>query len=384
MMYLANNDVIQQLRSFSIDHITAELRDQFQAGIASESQSSSRVLTVSGDIATVNINGVLTQNYGFMTWLMGGTAYDDVMKAFEFAENDAEIKRIEIKMNSGGGQVAGLFELIAQMQAMKKPVSCFVSGMCCSAAYAIASQCSEIIAASEGEGFGSVGIVVDMHIDESMKSITSSNAPKKRPDPMSAEGETAIREELDAYEELFIEAIASGRKTTAANVVDFYGKGAVTTARKALKSGMIDSIQSRISTAQGTEHNLTANSGETMNIAELQAKHPELFAEVKALGHKEGVTAERGRVDGFIELGAATGADDLMMACIKDGSEFSASLNAKFNAEFYKNQKLNALVEDNADTNGVDTAAKVEVVEVNDDAATIAAFNALHNQVEVM
>jgi len=385
MMYLANNDVIQQIQSFSINNVTAELRSQFEAGIASDGQANNRVLNVSGDVATVSIAGVLTKSFTFMTWLMGGTAYDDVTKALALAENDPEITRIEIQMNSGGGQVAGLFDLIAQMQTMSKPMSCFVSGMCCSAAYAIASQCDEIIAASDGEGFGSVGIVVDMYVDEHMKSITSSNAPNKRPDPMTEAGESAIRSELDAYEELFIEAIAAGRNTSENDVINNYGKGAVTTARNALKSGMIDSIQSRISTAQGnTEQTLTAKSGDTMNIAELQAKHPELFAEVKALGHSEGLKAERDRVDGFIELGAATGANDLMMACIKDGSEFSASLNAKFNAEFYKNQKLSALVADNEDTSNVDANAKVESEEDNSDAETIKAFNAMHNQVEVM
>ena len=387
-MYLASNDVIRQVRSFDMNAISADMRTKYEAGIAQDGQSNSRVLSVSGNVATIGISGVLTHSYGFMTWLMGGTAYTDIMAAMQMAELDPEITDIRIKMNSGGGQVSGLFDLIAQMQSMKTPMVCEVSGMCCSAAYAIASQCQTITTASEGEGIGSIGIVVEAYIDENVKSITSTNAPNKRPDASTEEGVAQIRAELDAYEDLFIEAIAEGRGTNTADIKANYGQGSVTTARNALKSGMIDAIASQSGsalagtqtnlTAQGeTEHNLTANSEEVMNKAELQAKHPELYAEIKNEGIQAGKTQEQERVSAFAELGEASGAGELAMACIKDGTEHSASINAKFMAAQMKNNSLSALAADNVDTDGVKPkapAAKTEEELLDEE--TIKAFGA--------
>ena len=387
-MYLASNDVIRQVRSFDMNAISADMRTKYEAGIAQDGQSNSRILSVSGNVATIAIAGVLTHSYGFMTWLMGGTAYTDIMSAMQMAELDPEITDIRIKMNSGGGQVSGLFDLIAQMQSMKTPMTCEVSGMCCSAAYAIASQCDSIVTASEGEGIGSIGIVVEAYIDENVKSITSTNAPNKRPDASTEEGVAQIRAELDAYEDLFIEAIAAGRGTNTADIKANYGQGSVTTARNALKSGMIDAIASQSGTAsagtqtnltaQGeTEHNLTANSEEVMNKAELQAKHPELYAEIKNEGIQAGKTQEQERVSAFAELGEASGAGELAMACIKDGTEHSASINAKFMAAQMKNNSLSALAADNVDTDNIvpkAPAAKSEEEQL--DEATIAAFGA--------
>ncbi|AUR91231.1 major capsid protein [Vibrio phage 1.158.O._10N.261.45.E12] len=387
-MYLASNDVIRQVRSFDMNAISADMRTKYEAGIAQDGQANSRILSVSGNVATIGISGVLTHSYGFMTWLMGGTAYTDIMAAMQMAELDPEINDIRIKMNSGGGQVSGLFDLIAQMESMKTPMTCEVSGMCCSAAYAIASQCDSIVTASEGEGIGSIGIVVEAYIDENVKSITSTNAPNKRPDASTEEGVAQIRAELDAYEDLFIEAIAAGRGTNTADIKANYGQGSVTTARNALKSGMIDAIASQSGsasagtqtnlTAQGeTEHQLTANSEEVMNKAELQAKHPELYAEIKNEGIQAGKTQEQERVSAFAELGEASGAGELAMACIKDGTEHSASINAKFMAAQMKNNSLSALAADNVDTdNIVPKAPAAKTEEELLDEQTIAAFGA--------
>lgn len=356
-MYLANNDILKQVRGFDINQISADMHREFKAGIAQDGAESNRVLSVAGDTAVINVSGVLTKAFTFMTWIFGGTAYDDISGALALAERDDEIQRIKINMNSGGGQVSGLFDLIAQMQTMTKPIECFVSGMCCSAAYAIASQCNTITASSDGETLGSVGIVVDMYVDENAVSVTSTNAPKKRPNATTAEGVADIRAELDQYEELFIEAIAAGRNTTVEQVIADYGQGATMTARNALKYGMIDNIKSVLNNNQGVPDSTVTASNEDplMNIAELKAKHPDLYAEVLAQGETSGKQSEKERVSAFVELGEATGATDLMMACIKDGTEHSATVTARFSAAQMKNMQLAAMAQDNPDVSGLDT-----------------------------
>lgn len=359
-MYLANNDILRQVRGFDVNKISAELHNKFEAGIAQDGADNNRIMSVSGDTATINITGVLTKEYTFMTWLMGGTSYNDISGALALAEKDDDIERIYINMNSGGGQVAGLFDLIAQMQMITKPMDCFVSGMCCSAAYAIASQCTSISASSDGETLGSVGIVVDMYVDDNTVSVTSTNAPKKRPNAKTEDGVADIRAELDQYEELFIEAIASGRSTTTDKVIADFGQGATMTARNALKYGMIDNIKSNSTTNQGVpDSTITANKeDQLMNLAELKAKHPELYAEALGLGEAKGKASEQERVSAFAELGEASGATELAMQCIADGTEHSATINAKFMAAQMKANTLSAMSADNVDVEAVDHGAQ--------------------------
>ena len=133
-MLLANNDVVNKIKSFDINKISADLYDKFEAGIAQDAQNRSRVLNVSGSTATIKVEGVLTHSYSFMTWIMGGTSYKDIMNAMQLCEADTDIDEIIIEMNSGGGQVSGLFDLIAQMQSMTKGIKCYISGnvlLCC-------------------------------------------------------------------------------------------------------------------------------------------------------------------------------------------------------------------------------------------------------------
>lgn len=368
-MYLASNEIIKQVKEFDLNKVSADVRNEFTAGIASEGGEHNRVLTVSGNVATINISGMLTKSYTLMTYIMGGTAYTDISNALALAENDPEIDTINMNMDSGGGQVAGIFNLISEMQAMTKPINGFVSGMCCSAMYAIAAQCASITASSEGETIGSVGIVQDMYIDENEISVTSTNAPNKRPDAKTEDGIKAIRAELDQFEELFLEAIATGRNTTVENVIANYKQGATTTARNALKSGMIDGIKTSSKHGQNNSGlTLTANNEDSlMNIAELQAKHPELFAEVKALGVSAGKKDEQARVSAFADLGEASGASELAMACIQDGTEHSANINAKFAAFQMKNQALANMSADNVDVANIDNVAPAAKVESLDD-----------------
>lgn len=375
-MLLANNEIIKKIRSFDQNIVTAELREQFKAGVAEDSQENNRVLTVAGSTASISVAGMLTKTYSFMTWWFGGTAYSDINGALALAESDPDITDIVIQMDSGGGHVAGLFDTIAQMQAVTKPLSCKVSGNCCSAAYALASQCNSITASSEADTIGSIGIVVDAYIDEEVVSITSTNAPKKRPDASTEDGVKEIRAQLDEYEELFLEAIAEGRGTDVDNVIKNYGQGATTIARNALKSGMIDSIGATNSNVQGDPDNLTTATIEeniTMNAAELKAQHPETYAAIFADGEKSGKTNEQERVSAFAAIGKASGAMDLAMACIEDGTEPSATVTMKFEAKRMEMATLNAMAADNPDTSSVDTATPDANAEL--EKATLAAFD---------
>lgn len=224
--------------------------------------------------------------------------------------------------------------------------------MAASAAFGLASQADTVEAHNRASMVGSVGIVIDAHVNENQVSITSSNAPKKRPDLTTAEGRAVVVEQLDAVEDLFIEAIADGRSTTVETVRADFGQGATLLADEALKRGMIDSVaQTGLQSSKNT-NSTTATSGDQleaniMDLNELKAKHPTLCAQLVAEGEQKGVAAERDRVSAHMTMGNASGDMKTAMAAVEDGSAMTGAIQAKYMAAGMKRRDIGARDEDN-------------------------------------
>nr|WP_321416336.1 S49 family peptidase [uncultured Desulfobacter sp.] len=98
---------------------------------------------------TVAISGALTTG-----------AYKAIRQSLEAMTGDAPIT---ISLNSPGGYVTGLYDLCDYIQS-RSNVTCLVEGVACSAAYAIAASCSEILIGRSAT-LGSIGVVA-MHVDQ--------------------------------------------------------------------------------------------------------------------------------------------------------------------------------------------------------------------------
>lgn len=318
-------------------NVTAEQQAQFEAANGFKAGDSSRVLTVAGKTAEITISGIMTKAPSFMAMLFGGgnTTYSEINAALHAAENDPNIERIEMSVDSPGGTIDGLFDTIAAMQAVKKPIKAVVSDMAASAAFALVSQADEIVAANRATRFGSVGIVVTMSNDDSRVDITSTNAPNKRPDVNTPEGRAAVVEELDALHEIFVEAIAEGRGVSADTVNAEFGQGGTVLAGEALKRGMIDGIQgAALSIVESGSSNATASHGgdqtgdRKMDLNTLKAQHPDVYAAAV----QEGTTQERDRVSAHLIMGEMSGDMATATQAITDGEQMTAKLNATYMA----------------------------------------------------
>ena len=75
-----------------------------------------------------------------------------------------------------------------------------------------------------------------------------------------------------------------------------------------------------------------------MDLQTLKSEHPEVYAaafdagrkEGHAAGHKEGVEHERDRVSAHLIRGKASGAMDLAVECVENGSAMTETLRAKY------------------------------------------------------
>lgn len=340
---------------------TVEQQANFEASRLSAGGASSRILSVAGSSAEVAIKGVITKAPSFLAMLFGGgnTTYPEIISALAEADSDPDIEDITLAIDSPGGHFDGLFDTLAAIQGTNKPVKAVVSNVGASAAYAIASQADEIVAANRATRVGSVGVVATFQVFENEVSITSTNAPKKRPDVTTEEGKAMVREELDAMHEIFVDAIAEGRDTSVDTVNAEFGQGATLLADEALKRGMIDAVAAPSLKVVESTKTTTARSGGnkpeigSMDLKQLKAQHPDVYAAAV----QDGVDQERDRVSAHLIMGEKSGAMETASAAIKDGSGMTATLQATYLTAGMNRSDVGDRQDDEAGANAGDNAS---------------------------
>lgn len=125
--------------------------------------------TQSGSLATVCLHGVMTRLMQGATrklYLALGEPFSETEKIAQTLRDlqaDSSVNAVLLDIDSPGGSVNGTPELAAAVARLsrEKYVYAYTSGMCCSAAFWVASQCDAIYAAPSAR-LGSVGVILPM------------------------------------------------------------------------------------------------------------------------------------------------------------------------------------------------------------------------------
>lgn len=311
---------------------TAEQRRRVDARANAQSGSVPSIYSVRGDTATITVTGILTRAPDVIAMIIGGnTAYIEIERALAAAEQDASVRQITLQVDSPGGEVDGLFDTLAAIEATSKPMSVQARNAL-SAAYGIAASAGSIEAANEASQFGSVGVAASALVHPQIVHVTSTDAPKKRPDLSTEEGRNVVREHLDAIFELFADAIARGRGTSVDNVKNQYGKGAVLLANDAIARGMIDTVSARAG-ATGSQASATGREGTgSMDKEQLKSQFPQVARELVEEGRKE----ERDRTVAHLDMGSKAGDLESALKAVRAGDPLTQSWTA-----FYMNALAN-------------------------------------------
>jgi ClpP class serine protease len=177
-----------------------------------------------GGVAVVPIDGVLVHKSGFVRPVSGLTGYDGIRAAFLAALEDPAARAIVLDVNSPGGEVTGLFDLVDTIYSARgvKPIAAIAADYAYSAAYAIASAADRVTVPRTG-GVGSVGVItilVDqsraisaaglkvhfVHYGERKAEETRQSATGIRPDLLER-----VQADVDAMGLLFCETVARNR-----------------------------------------------------------------------------------------------------------------------------------------------------------------------------
>lgn len=175
-----------------------------------------------GGIAVIEVKGTLVQRSANLRPYSGMTGYNNIRRHIASAMTNPSVKGIVLDIDSPGGEVAGCFDLVDYIYALRgvKPIGAILNEMAYSAAYAIASAADKIYVPRTG-GTGSVGVVT-MHVDMSkaldkdgFKVTFITYGDKKAEgnpyEPLPDDAKAAIQVDIDAMGRLFVETVARNR-----------------------------------------------------------------------------------------------------------------------------------------------------------------------------
>ena len=248
-------------------HATADDYAKAQAlfGSKADDDDDEDIYSENGDEASINIGGILSQEGPpWIARLFGiqGTAYSKIREAIARVEANPNIKRCTVRLNSPGGDVAGVDECWQALAACSKPTTAINCGLMASAAYYLASACTRIEATAPNNETGSVGAYYAGYDDtdaleaEGVRriKIIAVDSPRKDSDLSSKSGRDESQLRIDAQCRNFIARVAEGRGLEYETVRTTFGQGSVMVAEDpdpskadAISVGMIDGLSPGVS-----------------------------------------------------------------------------------------------------------------------------------------
>ena len=202
--------------------------------------------TTAAGVETIAVIGIydslIHHSRGLNAW-SGLTSYDQIGAEFDEAMEEGNVSTILFDIDSPGGQVAGMFDLVDRIYQARsdKQIIAMVNESAYSAAYAIASAAETVYIPRTG-GAGSIGVIA-LHVDQSKwdketgLKYTPIFAGARKNDfsphePLSEEAYATFKAEIDQIYSLFTETVARNRGMTAEAVRKteagmFQGKNAV-------------------------------------------------------------------------------------------------------------------------------------------------------------
>lgn len=305
-----------------------------------------RTVTMRNGVAVIPVVGPIMRYANLFTRISGATSTQELATDIQTALDDSKVKAIILNMDSPGGEANGINELGDLIYAArgKKPIKAYAGGSLASGAYWLASAADEVVV-DDTALVGSIGVVVEVALREAREgekryTITSRNAPNKRPDLSTEEGRAEVAKTIDALGDVFVAKVARNLGVNAAEVPAKGDHGGLLVGAAAVEAGLahrLGSLESLIAELAGPASNTTRKLSMTTvkTTAELQAAlaagtDPQTIqiavaeqVDVAAIEAKA-VAAERERIAGIQAL-AQPGFEAEIRAAIEDGSTVEAA-----------------------------------------------------------
>jgi len=204
--------------------------------------------------AIIPVHGSLVNRGGWLDAMSGLTSYEKLKFQVGEAAKDRAVQSILLDIDSPGGEAVGAFEAADAIRqaGQVKPVIAIANGLCCSAAYALASGATKIVT-SRSSLVGSIGTFI-LHLDRSKQLADMGVKPtliavgKRKGDGLPHfELSDEVKGELRSYairiNNLFISTVAANRpRTTAESILAL--EAGVFIGAEAIEHGLADEVGS--------------------------------------------------------------------------------------------------------------------------------------------
>lgn len=237
-------------------------------------------------VAIIPVVGPIFRYSNLFSQISGGASVQLLARDFAAALNNPDVRAILLNIDSPGGEANGIGEFADMVFAARgrKPITAYVGGYACSAAYWIATAADEIIC-SDSSVLGSIGTIAaipDPSVEHEGEVIfVSSQSPRKHADPTTEAGASDIQAILDAMTDVFMAGVARNRGVSVETVASSYGQGGVFVGGAAVTAGLADRL--------GAFEQTLAGMGETR--ADPQAPRVSLPTAQQALEAFKGASA---------------------------------------------------------------------------------------------
>lgn len=205
-------------------------------------------------VAVMGIDGPMTKYRTSYASVLGGTSTMAVRQAMGQAQRDPKVQAILLKIESPGGSVNGLFDFADAIVATDrmKPVYSFIEDLGCSAAYLAAASTRHIFA-NPYATVGSIGVYTVLEDTSGQYEKAGIKAHVVRSGAFKGAGADGVpvtsadlaeaQRQVDQWAELFVGAVAKGRRMSTENVRKL-ADGRTHFAAAAKTMGLVDSIGS--------------------------------------------------------------------------------------------------------------------------------------------
>lgn len=222
--------------------------DQIRAGKA-------EAFRIVDGVAVIPVTGTLIHRGAWVGSFSGEMSYEGISAQIKAAASHSSVRAIALEIDSHGGEVAGCFDLAAEIRAAReeKPVHAFVCDNAHSAAYALASQATRVIVPRAGSA-GSIGVIC-MHADRSQQleamgvSVTIIAAGKRKADgnpyePLPEAVRDSLKREMETLRGIFAETVAAGRGASLSADAALATEAACLLGQDAVDAGLADEVAS--------------------------------------------------------------------------------------------------------------------------------------------
>lgn len=249
----------------------------------------------------------------------GSLGTSSLISLIKMADNTPSVKTIIFDTDSPGGTVDGTQALHATIKNAKAHTIAAVSGMAGSACYWSIAGCDEILATSDTDIIGSIGTMISL-VDNSKamegKGVilrnyyadASKDKNKDFADAKSGDGKALVQNMLNPMNDVFVGSVKESRPSVSEEALT----GKVFTSKAAQEMGLIDGVKSMdeiFKSAAPVNASTNYAYGKTkitkpisksnkMDINQLKAEHPSLYAQVIT----EGIEEERDRAGAWLEF----------------------------------------------------------------------------------